>query len=174
MAFDWYNWYVQKLWLHFVVVYVCVCLLIVLWGSGQRKSWMYTESLNEQWGNLLLTEASWMVVTRPLVQTLKGATHTSSGSSGSATNIGARGNASGGRNITCPTCNKCYSSQHTLRRHIRLECGKEPQFHCPYCPRKTKQRYNLMLHIARAHKPEHHLQNPPQPPTSHWWHAISA
>uniref|UniRef100_A0A023EZ95 Longitudinals lacking protein n=1 Tax=Triatoma infestans TaxID=30076 RepID=A0A023EZ95_TRIIF len=113
-------------------------------------------------------EASWMVVTRPLVQTLKGAAHTSSGSSGTGANIGARGSASGGRNITCPTCNKCYSSQHTLRRHIRLECGKEPQFHCPYCPRKTKQRYNLMLHIARAHKPEHHLQNPPQPPTSHW------
>ncbi|XP_039284601.1 longitudinals lacking protein isoform X6 [Nilaparvata lugens] len=54
--------------------------------------------------------------------------------------------------IACPTCNKLYSSQHTLRRHVRLECNKEPQFQCPYCPRKTKQRYNLMLHIARAHK----------------------
>nr|XP_024216323.1 longitudinals lacking protein, isoforms A/B/D/L-like isoform X6 [Halyomorpha halys] len=84
------------------------------------------------------------VVSRPLVQSLK---------SGSG-----RGSVS--RNIACPTCHKTYSSQHTLRRHMRLECGKEPQFHCPYCPRKTKQRYNLMLHIARAHKPEHHLQSP--------------
>lgn len=54
--------------------------------------------------------------------------------------------------IQCPNCQKIYGSPHTLRRHMRLECGKEPQFHCPYCPRKTKQRYNLMLHIARAHK----------------------
>lgn len=54
--------------------------------------------------------------------------------------------------IQCPNCDKVYGSPHTLRRHMRLECGKEPQFHCPYCPRKTKQRYNLMLHIARAHK----------------------
>lgn len=61
---------------------------------------------------------------------------------------------SSGRNsqIQCPNCDKVYGSPHTLRRHMRLECGKEPQFHCPYCPRKTKQRYNLMLHIARAHK----------------------
>ncbi|XP_014250718.1 longitudinals lacking protein-like isoform X3 [Cimex lectularius] len=91
-----------------------------------------------------------MLLARPLLQSIKG------GSGGSST-VGGSGGRGGStsRSISCPTCHKCYSSQHTLRRHIRLECGKEPQFHCPYCPRKTKQRYNLMLHIARAHKPEH-------------------
>ncbi|KAF6202940.1 hypothetical protein GE061_003347 [Apolygus lucorum] len=104
----------------------------------------------------------WMVVTRPLVPTLKGAATTTTAPSpcpiapSSAPGSGSgRGGGAPSRNISCPTCHKFYSSQHTLRRHIRLECGKEPQFHCPYCPRKTKQRYNLMLHIARAHKPEH-------------------
>ncbi|CAH1399595.1 unnamed protein product [Nezara viridula] len=112
-----------------------------------QKSLCYLRYSREiiEWGNTpgVVSTERW-VVSRPLVQSLK---------SGSG-----RGSVS--RNIACPTCHKTYSSQHTLRRHMRLECGKEPQFHCPYCPRKTKQRYNLMLHIARAHKPEHHLQSP--------------
>lgn len=54
--------------------------------------------------------------------------------------------------LECNKCHKTYSSPHTLRRHVRLECGQEPRFLCPYCPHRTKQRYNLMLHIGRTHR----------------------
>uniref|UniRef100_A0A1B6LKP4 BTB domain-containing protein n=1 Tax=Graphocephala atropunctata TaxID=36148 RepID=A0A1B6LKP4_9HEMI len=54
--------------------------------------------------------------------------------------------------LECAKCHKTYSSPHTLRRHVRLECGQEPRFRCPYCPHRTKQRYNLMLHISRTHR----------------------
>ncbi|KAG8308252.1 hypothetical protein J6590_002337 [Homalodisca vitripennis] len=54
--------------------------------------------------------------------------------------------------LECVKCHKTYSSPHTLRRHVRLECGQEPRFRCPYCPHRTKQRYNLMLHISRTHR----------------------
>nr|CAD7193550.1 unnamed protein product [Timema douglasi] len=38
----------------------------------------------------------------------------------------------------CVNCGRLYQWKKTLLRHIRLECGKEPQFQCPYCPKKTK------------------------------------
>ncbi|KAK0088765.1 hypothetical protein PV325_010705 [Microctonus aethiopoides] len=31
---------------------------------------------------------------------------------------------------TCQKCEKTYSSSSSLRRHLRLECGLPPQFHC--------------------------------------------
>ncbi|XP_069702184.1 longitudinals lacking protein, isoforms H/M/V-like isoform X37 [Periplaneta americana] len=60
--------------------------------------------------------------------------------------------SSSASSFVCATCGKWYGSRHTLRRHMRLECGKDPQFQCPLCPKKTKQKYNLILHIARSHK----------------------
>ncbi|KAJ9596805.1 hypothetical protein L9F63_012186, partial [Diploptera punctata] len=54
--------------------------------------------------------------------------------------------------FVCDTCGKWYGSRHTLRRHLRLECGKDPQYQCPFCPKKTKQKYNIFLHISRAHR----------------------
>ncbi|XP_053973120.1 zinc finger protein 358-like [Hylaeus anthracinus] len=40
----------------------------------------------------------------------------------------------------CETCGKGYQHRATLVRHTRHECGKEPQFKCPYCAHRTKQR----------------------------------
>jgi uncharacterized Zn-finger protein len=51
----------------------------------------------------------------------------------------------------CKECGRAYKWKHTLLRHIRLECGKEPQFQCPYCPQKSKLKCNLKQHILCKH-----------------------
>lgn len=47
----------------------------------------------------------------------------------------------------CSKCGKAYRHKPTLRRHTVYECGKEPQFNCPYCPYQTKRNSNLLRHI---------------------------
>ncbi|KAJ8894865.1 hypothetical protein PR048_000172 [Dryococelus australis] len=51
----------------------------------------------------------------------------------------------------CPGCGRTYRWRKTLVRHIRLECGKEPQFQCPYCPKRSSQKSNLIQHIRIRH-----------------------
>ena len=51
----------------------------------------------------------------------------------------------------CERCGKGYQHRATLVRHTRHECGKEPQFGCPYCAHRTKQRGNLYQHIRTNH-----------------------
>jgi hypothetical protein len=52
----------------------------------------------------------------------------------------------------CPGCNKSYWYKKTMLRHLRLECGKEPQFQCPYCAHRAKQKNHLVKHVASRHK----------------------
>lgn len=54
----------------------------------------------------------------------------------------------------CSTCGKNYSYYSGLYNHKRFECGKEPQFHCPYCPYKAKMKTNLKTHILCKHMKE--------------------
>ena len=51
----------------------------------------------------------------------------------------------------CPKCFKKYGYYRTLRRHLRLECGKQPQLKCPYCPKLMIHKANLKQHILRKH-----------------------
>ncbi|KAJ9593770.1 hypothetical protein L9F63_027589, partial [Diploptera punctata] len=51
----------------------------------------------------------------------------------------------------CPQCGKSYRWKSTLDRHLRLECGKEPQFQCPYCAYRAKRKSNLEKHIVLRH-----------------------
>ncbi|XP_063229146.1 zinc finger protein 397-like [Bacillus rossius redtenbacheri] len=53
--------------------------------------------------------------------------------------------------FACDQCGKAYNLRHTLLRHMRLECGKEPQFQCPHCPKRSKRRSNLLQHIRIIH-----------------------
>lgn len=52
----------------------------------------------------------------------------------------------------CPGCSKSYWYKKTMLRHLRLECGKEPQFQCPYCSHRAKQKNHLVKHVASRHK----------------------
>lgn len=49
--------------------------------------------------------------------------------------------------FVCPRCCKIYQLYHSLRRHMRVECGQEPRHACPNCNRRFKHRFNLLVHM---------------------------
>lgn len=51
----------------------------------------------------------------------------------------------------CEVCGKVYKWRRTLQNHKKLECGKEPQFKCPFCPLRTKRKGNLSSHMKTVH-----------------------
>lgn len=56
--------------------------------------------------------------------------------------------------FSCLDCSKVYKSKTSLNLHQRLECGKEPKFACPFCPKRCHQKGNLKVHIHSKHKAE--------------------
>ncbi|GLV34649.1 longitudinals lacking [Carabus blaptoides fortunei] len=62
--------------------------------------------------------------------------------------------ASGRRhgNFPCHKCTRSYIRKDSLQRHLQWECGKEPQFQCPFCPQKCKRKAHQIRHIQRQHK----------------------
>ncbi|XP_026481468.1 zinc finger protein 649-like [Ctenocephalides felis] len=52
----------------------------------------------------------------------------------------------------CPDCHKIYKWRQHLISHTRYECGKEPQFQCPFCSYRGHQRSTLKRHVIRVHK----------------------
>ncbi|GFG30671.1 hypothetical protein Cfor_01439 [Coptotermes formosanus] len=55
------------------------------------------------------------------------------------------------RTFRCLTCGKQYHWKQSLQLHLRHECGKEPQFQCPYCPQRTTRNGSLKRHIQNKH-----------------------
>ncbi|KAF2891885.1 hypothetical protein ILUMI_14288 [Ignelater luminosus] len=53
------------------------------------------------------------------------------------------------RPFQCDECSKRYTSLKTLKRHQNVECGKEKQFFCKYCPRQFYYKQDLQSHTAR-------------------------
>lgn len=51
----------------------------------------------------------------------------------------------------CKNCSKRYIQKQTLNRHLQYECGKAPQFQCPWCQYCAKQKSNLLTHIRKRH-----------------------
>ncbi|KAH1002471.1 hypothetical protein HUJ04_008556 [Dendroctonus ponderosae] len=52
----------------------------------------------------------------------------------------------------CPDCGRIYKLRSSLRNHQKWECGKEPQFKCPFCTYKAKQKMHMLRHTERMHK----------------------
>ncbi|XP_046663256.1 longitudinals lacking protein, isoforms A/B/D/L-like [Homalodisca vitripennis] len=51
----------------------------------------------------------------------------------------------------CPGCSRPYSWRQSMLLHYKNACGKEPQFQCPHCPYRAKQKGNLDKHIEIKH-----------------------
>ena len=51
----------------------------------------------------------------------------------------------------CYKCGSTYKQKTHLIRHVKHECGMEPQFCCPQCPKRYKQKNTLRLHMYRHH-----------------------
>ena len=47
----------------------------------------------------------------------------------------------------CFICKKSYSTKGALQRHVRYECGVEPQFKCHLCDRRFCHNYHLKTHL---------------------------
>jgi uncharacterized Zn-finger protein len=60
--------------------------------------------------------------------------------------------AEGANAFQCTQCGKAYMSKGNLTRHLKFECGKEPQFQCPHCPVRTKHKSSLLTHISCKHR----------------------
>lgn len=59
---------------------------------------------------------------------------------------------SGEKAEECPRCGRRYKLKSSLRNHIKWECGKEPQFQCPFCSYRAKQKMHVVRHVERMHK----------------------
>ncbi|XP_044737199.1 longitudinals lacking protein, isoforms A/B/D/L isoform X32 [Chrysoperla carnea] len=56
-----------------------------------------------------------------------------------------------GYRFVCNQCGRTYKNKGHLRRHVRYECNKEPQFECPCCQRKFHQKSNMRCHVGLIH-----------------------
>ncbi|XP_075978622.1 longitudinals lacking isoform X4 [Anticarsia gemmatalis] len=63
--------------------------------------------------------------------------------------------AAGEPAFTCPDCGRVYKLKSSLRNHQKWECGKEPQFQCPYCVYRAKQKMHIARHMERMHREVH-------------------
>lgn len=61
----------------------------------------------------------------------------------------------------CSNCTRTYRLKHSLLRHMRLECGKEPKYDCSHCNRKFKHKYDLNVHFRTKHNTAQQKENQP-------------
>ncbi|KAH8369845.1 hypothetical protein KR093_001115 [Drosophila rubida] len=59
----------------------------------------------------------------------------------------------------CPVCGRVYKLKSSLRNHQKWECGKEPQFQCPFCVYRAKQKMHIGRHMERMHKEKFQLED---------------
>ncbi|XP_052122600.1 longitudinals lacking protein isoform X9 [Frankliniella occidentalis] len=51
----------------------------------------------------------------------------------------------------CPRCGKVYRWKGNLKQHLNVECGKEPQLQCLYCPYRCKHKSSMNRHMKHLH-----------------------
>ncbi|XP_017053616.1 longitudinals lacking protein, isoforms A/B/D/L isoform X4 [Drosophila ficusphila] len=89
---------------------------------------------------------------------------TGSGSGQSPSNSGHNssgqlGGADNGAGHPCPVCGRVYKLKSSLRNHQKWECGKEPQFQCPFCVYRAKQKMHIGRHMERMHKEKFKMED---------------
>lgn len=57
------------------------------------------------------------------------------------------------RDFVCPNakCGRRYKNHGHLQRHLRYECGKEPQFPCQLCSKRFMHKSSLKKHYVCVH-----------------------
>ncbi|KAK3915453.1 Longitudinals lacking protein, isoforms A/B/D/L [Frankliniella fusca] len=58
------------------------------------------------------------------------------------------------KSFVCGECGRSYNYQKSLIKHQKYECGIEPQFPCPFCAHRCKQKIHLVKHVRRIHHSE--------------------
>jgi len=54
--------------------------------------------------------------------------------------------------IICPqNCGKSYKNMSSLKKHLKYECNKAPQFQCLFCNKRCKRPDNLRKHMQLVH-----------------------
>ncbi|KAF2886450.1 hypothetical protein ILUMI_19723, partial [Ignelater luminosus] len=56
------------------------------------------------------------------------------------------------RPYKCDNCPRSYTLLGSLKRHRKIECGKEKQFACSYCSLKFYYKHELQCHTFTKHK----------------------
>ncbi|XP_049809644.1 gastrula zinc finger protein XlCGF48.2-like isoform X1 [Schistocerca nitens] len=56
------------------------------------------------------------------------------------------------RSFACARCHNAYTRRDNLMRHIRFECGVEPQFECPICYKKMKHKFSMIKHMKNHNR----------------------
>ncbi|KAE8747882.1 hypothetical protein FOCC_FOCC005495 [Frankliniella occidentalis] len=53
--------------------------------------------------------------------------------------------------FSCPRCGRKYQYSTSVRNHLRLECGQEPQFPCTMCPYRGRRKHHRDNHMISIH-----------------------
>lgn len=64
--------------------------------------------------------------------------------------------------FACPDCGRVYKLKSSLRNHQKWECGKEPQFECPHCVYRAKQKMHIARHMERMHREKVYVKPEPE------------
>lgn len=56
-----------------------------------------------------------------------------------------------GTSYSCQNCGKSYNAKRNLMRHLKVECGKDPQFGCPFCDYKNHRKNEMRKHCRKRH-----------------------
>ncbi|XP_051166439.1 zinc finger protein 726-like [Leptopilina boulardi] len=76
----------------------------------------------------------------------------SSGVWRSGSDSGKGSSSPNGEGFSCQACGRVYKLKSSLRNHTKWECGKDPQFQCPHCVYRAKQKMHIARHMERMHK----------------------
>ncbi|XP_016987196.1 longitudinals lacking protein, isoforms A/B/D/L isoform X4 [Drosophila rhopaloa] len=93
------------------------------------------------------------------MSTGSGQSPSNSGHNNSGGGNSTLGGADNGAGHPCPVCGRVYKLKSSLRNHQKWECGKEPQFQCPFCVYRAKQKMHIGRHMERMHKEKFKLED---------------